>query len=1007
MSLTLSSAPGLTSIHAALHKLAEDGPDRPALICDSQTISRRALDDWSNAIAGRLADEGVRQGDIVPIAIAPSPVMIAAALGVMRLGAAYAVMDREWSMSRLEQINAILGGAIALSDSENATGAFQRELTLSHFASGPTDRALSLASVNPTDVATVFFTSGSEGEPKAVLSSHQATMRLFGPDGLPHFDQDTVMPHLGSSAWDALPFEVWGPLLRGGVSALKQHRALSPDELRHEISVNGVNLIFFTTSLFHVLVDEDASSFAGLRAVYVGGEELSPTHAGRFLASHPDVPLINGYGPAEATCFALTHRVVPEDISGAIPLGTEVPRTRVHVLADERECQPGEVGELCVSGDGVSRGYLGDEILTASKFVDVVIGGKLTRVYRTGDFGSRTSSGVFQFSGRRDREVKVRGNRIELGLVERKAVLIPGVAQAAAVPLVGLSGRPESLALAVVCKEVTFDVRSVRQALEHALPPGWVPEVIVRLTSLPLTSRGKLDQTALRAAIANESPEGMADTDPGGWAICAPDSVAAAFSSVLGGVNMGPQESLFDQGGTSLTAVRLCRALSDLTGLSIPASVVISRPTIEAMTSWISEHSEADSESSDVDRAESARLTGMQSGLLFQHVDGDDTQNHAHLAWRVSPGLDVQCLLEALRDVHDRHHFLHGRYVFGEFAMWNDNGLDVDINTLSASEEEAGLDLMLEALDAPFSLFAGHVWRVALCEIEETGSHLLGVSIHHIAFDGWSVGIFVQDLADAYAARREGKQPKFVRNAIAPSAIYAEMERMRRLADLPAQHEYWRRQLHDMPVGPAPWVCTESQNRKGIQRLDVLLSDEQRAAIGHRSIGSGLLPHFVAALSAALAEVSGGDDFTMGIPVSQRSTPELQRPIACLINMVCLRLREPAGDGAASRAQRVALAGLAHSDLAIAEVARVAGYSGHPLYQMIGAVQDSPSAELRLEGSQVTAIDLPYLHLAAPLLVELMAPDGDAASIRVAYDTALVSDAVASSVGAGVVARLC
>lgn len=984
------------SIHVVLHNLAQADPGRPALIQGDEIVSRGELDAWSDAIAGHLAHEGVRVGSIVPLQLETSPALIATAIGVLKLGAAYTVMDPQWSTRRLRRIDEILGGAFAVAVPGRFTGCFRREIELPDFdtlSAAPTWKPVP---VEGSAVATVFFTSGSTGEPKAVLSTHDATLRLFTGEGIAYFDEETVMPHLGSSAWDALPLEVWGPLLRGGVSVLRQHRPLTPEELRREISDHGINSIFFTGSLFNVLVDEDVSAFEGLRLVFSGGEELSPAHAARFLVAHPDIPLFNGYGPAESTVFVLTHRVTLDDTRGAIPLGRLVPRTGVHVLDGERECGPDEVGELCVSGDGVSPGYLGDKALTAAKFTEVSVGGRRLRVYRTGDYGSRNASGLFTFAGRRDRELKLRGHRIDSGQIERTAASFDGVAQCAVVPLLGLSGRPESLALAVVPAGDHLDEKGLRTALETSLPPGWAPDTVVRLAALPLTSNGKLDTSALQSTLA-ELTAARPEADLG-------DPIEAAFSRLLRRAPVDPDASLFDLGGTSLAAVRLCTALSRSTGLSIPVSVVLSHPSVNEMRAWIAERSEVTPDS--VAAAEQSALTEMQSWFLFQHLDGGDIHNRACLTWRITGDLDVDRFTEALQDVHRRHLFLQGRYAFIDRATWSRSERPATVRYIEAPDEETAMPRLREALATPLSLFEGEVWCAALCKLKEGEQWLFGMSVHHIAFDGWSMRIFAEDLAEAYRARCDGRTARFAHSAVAPSVIYAETERIRSSADLVAQRDYWAGELAALPVGPAPWISPTPRTDLGVKTIDVPLTPEQADLVRRRSVGGGLLPLFIAALGGALAETTAAEDFTIGIPISQRSTPVLQDTIACLINTVCVRLRAATANDAAAGAESAVHAALRNSDLSIAEVARIAAQAGQQLFQVIGAVQDSPSAELRLDGCSVHAFEEPYVRLAVPLLVELLAGDGIAATVRVSWETALVAETTARNVSAGLVARL-
>lgn len=490
------------------------------------------------------------------------------------------------------------------------------------------------------------------------------------------------------------------------------------------------------------------------------------------------------------------------------------------------------------------------------------------------------------------------------------------------------------------------------------------------------------------------------------------DPLLAAFSQALDGIPVDPESSLFDLGGTSLTVVRLCPALSGLTGLSIPMSAVLSNPSVNEMRAWIDEQSASaldevvPGETGGAAPAASSPLIGMQPGFLFQHADGEDVHNNASSAWRIAGPLDVGRFVAALQDVHRRHAYLQGCYTFTDKAMWIRSERPVVVEHLEAADEKTALRGLQEALQMPFSLFEGDVWRVVLCPLGGDDQWLFGMSVHHIAFDGWSQRIFVEDLAEAYRARCAGREARFARPAQPPSAIYAEMERIRGLADLAGQLGYWEKELAGLPVGPAPWINSSPGQDAGVQAIDVRLTPEQADLVHRRSVGSGLLPTFIAALGGALADAAGAEDLTIGTPISQRSTPVLQDTIACLINTLCIRLQATAADDFTTQAERAVLAGLRNSVPSIAEVARCAGLVGQPLFQVVAAVQDSPRAELRLDGCVADPIELPDAKLGAPLVVDLLADDGTATTVQVVYDSAQVADIMAQNVSAALVARL-
>src|SRR5258708_20604926 len=374
-------------IHRAVRANAARCPQAPALVYAGGTVSYADLDRRSDDLATALAAAGIGPGAIVPVLLPPSALLPIVLLAVLKVGAAYAALDTAWSGTRMHRISNLLPGQVAVAgDNAGMDFAGQRvHVTDDGLATIDVARRPPRIIAADGEAAMVFFTWGSAGEPKAVVSPHRATSRLFTDCTFARFDHTTVMAQIAAVPWDAFALELWGPLVTGGTCALVTERPLTPGGLREIIVGHGVNTVFLTTSLFHLIVEEDLTAFAGLRTLGVGGEELSAAHPGRLLAAWPDLRLVNGYGPVESAVFALSHDVTTADLTGEIPLGRPVPRTQVRLMRTDAEfgrpCAPGEIGELCISGDGLATGYLADAALTAAKFVPPMRDGQAVRLY--------------------------------------------------------------------------------------------------------------------------------------------------------------------------------------------------------------------------------------------------------------------------------------------------------------------------------------------------------------------------------------------------------------------------------------------------------------------------------------------------------------------------------------------------------------------------------------------------------------------------------------------------
>lgn len=463
------------TIHGALARRTVQAPDAVAVVHGGERTTYADLDRASDAHAAALWARGVRPGDFVPVVLPRGPRLIAVLLGVLKTGAAYAALDRRWPRPRIDAVTAALGTTFVVDEAWNPP------------ASGFTPVA-----VSPAAPASVFFTSGSTGEPKGVVSPHRGATRLFGAS---YADFGGGVLQAAPVPWDAHTIEVWGPLTSGGTVVIAGGDYLMPEDLRAAVK-DGADTAFLTTSLFNLFVAEDPDCFTGLRQVLTGGEAASvPAFAG-FLAAHPGIALVHCYGPVEATGFTTAHRVTPADLDvpGGIPIGLPVPETGVHVLD----------GEICVSGTGLALGYLGRDDLTAAAFPTVTIDGVPTRVYRTGDHGLLDPDGVLHFRGRRDRQVKIAGHRIEPGEVEATVGGIPGIRACAVLPVPDGHGGHTALALFYLADDGP-EPRALRGELIARLPRYLVPSVIRREEAFPLNANGKLDRARLLAALTAQA----------------------------------------------------------------------------------------------------------------------------------------------------------------------------------------------------------------------------------------------------------------------------------------------------------------------------------------------------------------------------------------------------------------------------------------------------------------------------------------------------------------------
>ncbi len=566
---------------------AAEAPERVAVSFEGQSLTYAQLDRRANRLAHRLIALGVRRGDRVGVAMDRSPELLLAMLAVMKAGACYAPLDPSDPPARLQALVELLDVSLLLSlgrHRDRLPGPADRLLCLDDEVDLSREPDLPPASVaRPLDPAYVMFTSGSTGAPKGVEVPHRAVLRLVrGADYVELGPEETLLG-FSPAAFDASTFEIWGALLNGGRLALAPPGPLTLAELEEVIAREGVSTMFITTGLFNRIVDERPALLAGVRQLLTGGDVASPEHLRRaLLALGEGAVLVNGYGPTEATTFTCAHAIHPgAEVPAPVPIGRPIANTRVLILDPAGRPAPvGVVGELCIGGDGLALGYLGEPALTAERFIaDPVAVDPAARLYRSGDLAVRRLDGTIDFLGRTDRQLKLRGFRVEPGEIEEALRCHAGVADALVAPFQRDGGERELAAYVVPGGGPPPAPAELRAHLARHLPAHSIPSLWSLLDRLPLTANGKVDAAALP-----EPARVVAGGQPGGRAAGVPEDPLAArllavWERVLGRQGIAPDDDFFELGGHSLLAVELFAGIERSLGVSLPLASIFDAPT--------------------------------------------------------------------------------------------------------------------------------------------------------------------------------------------------------------------------------------------------------------------------------------------------------------------------------------------------------------------------------------------------------------------------------------------
>ncbi|MGW0331579.1 amino acid adenylation domain-containing protein [Streptomyces sp. NPDC003011] len=567
--------PADSTIPQLFAEQARERPDAIAVVDGAHQVTYAELDERSNRLARLLRARGVRPQARVGVLLDRGHELVTAVLAVLKAGGAYVPVGPGHPPERRRQM---------LADAQAAVTVTREELRLA--AAWPST-PLPLPADSRTQ-AYVLFTSGSTGRPKGVVVEHRSVLRLVCGTDFVALGPDERMAQVADPSFDAFTFEIWGALLHGGMlCVIPTETLLTPGALGPALAERRVTTMFLTSALFNEVMADRPDSFAGLRNLLVGGDVVDASRARRLVESPRDARparLVNGYGPTEATTFAVCGPIesVPADAT-SVPIGRPIANTSCYLLdAELRPVADGATGELFIGGPGVARGYAGLPEQTQERFLpDPFAAEPGARMYRTGDLVRCRPDGMLEFVGRVDDQVKIRGHRVEPGEVEAALGRHPDLRQLAVV-VDGAAGERRLVAHVVPAAPGTRPAE-LREFLAARLPEWMIPSAFVVHPALPLTATGKIDRAALPAAPADGS-----DADAVSPRTDLERELADLTAELLGLASVGVTDDFFALGGHSLLAMRLVSRVNDRFATEVALGEFLYDPTVVRLAAEVS-----------------------------------------------------------------------------------------------------------------------------------------------------------------------------------------------------------------------------------------------------------------------------------------------------------------------------------------------------------------------------------------------------------------------------------
>jgi len=906
-----SVAPSATArrwLPEQLNEQARLTPERIALMWDGGQLDYAELHAQANRLAHYLRDKGV--GPDVPVAIAAerSPQLLIGLLAILKAGGAYVPLDPQYPADRLAYMLRDSGVELLLTQTSlldrlpASDGVCVIAMDALHLESWPSQApGLHLHGDN---LAYVIYTSGSTGQPKGVGNTHAALAeRLQWMQDTYALNDSDVLMQKAPISFDVSVWECFWPLVSGCRLLLAgpgEHR--DPQRIAQLVQQFGVTTLHFVPPLLALFIDEPLSAeCTSLRRLFSGGEALPAELRNRVLDHLPAVQLHNRYGPTE-TAINVTHWHCSRADGERSPIGRPLGNVVCRILdADLNPVPAGVPGELCISGAGLARGYLGRPGLTAERFVVDPLGEGGARLYRTGDRARWSADGVIEYLGRLDQQVKLRGFRVEPEEIQARLLAQPGVAQAvvlvretaAGAQLIGYYTRIDSAEPAV-----THSAR-LNAALVAELPDYMVPAQLIALDEMPLGPSGKLD----RRALPEPQWQVREHVEP---VTALQQQIAGIWREVLGLAQVGLRDDFFALGGHSLLATQIISRSRQACDVELPLRTLFEHRELGAFAEQIrliqaSGQTNQQPPIAQVDRRQVVPLSYSQQRMwfLWQMEPDSPAYNVGGMA-RLRGVLDVQRFESALQALIMRHETLRTTFPsvdgIARQQVHADSGLRMDWQDFSALADDDRQQRVQQLADdeahRPFDLETGPLLRACLVKTAEH-EHYLVLTLHHIVTEGWAMDIFARELSALYEAFVDERD-----SPLAPLPVqyldYSVWQRQwLESGERQRQLDYWTAQLgreHPLLELPSDRPRPAVQSHQGeLYRFD--LSDELAAKVRafNGQQGLTLFMTMTAALAVLLYRYSGQTDLRIGAPVANRIRPESEGLIGAFLNTQVLR----------------------------------------------------------------------------------------------------------------------
>jgi amino acid adenylation domain-containing protein len=994
-------------------------PNAVAVVFEDQKLTYQQLNARANIWARYLVEQGVGTEKIIVALLCERNIdFLTAMLAIFKAGGAYLPLNPHHPPERTAQILSQSQVPLILSAKSwesmvspilDSLETFLQLLYIEDLEQQDYKPENLPVRCNPRSLAYVIYTSGSTGKPKGAMLEHRGMLNhLYAKVTDLQLSASDVVAQTATQTFDISIWQFLVALLLGGqVEIISNEIAADPDKLLQIVERQKISILEIVPSLLRMILQNlevdggVQTELSCLRWLLLTGETLPPKLCRQWFDYYPSIPMMNAYGPTECSDDVTHYPIYQPPAEGVlnIPIGRPISNTQLYVLDDQLQPVPiGVAGELYVGGIGVGRGYLNNPTLTQQIFIenpfenisnsDATVRPINSKLYKTGDKVRYLPDGNIEFIGRIDYQVKIRGFRIELGEIEvvlaqhtqvREAVVIaredqPGNQYLAAYVVMGNPQLPTPHSPLPI---------PLNEYLKEKLPDYMIPAVFVQMESIPLTPNGKVDRRALPIPNFQIS---LSDN------FVPPSTPNQGILAKLWGEvlnlkqQVGVHDNFFELGGNSLLATQVISRLRSRIGIEVTLRSLFEKPTVAELSELIdlAQHNTFDLQASTqlativpVPRSEHLPLSFAQARLWFlSQLSGESATYNMLEPLHLVGSLNIGALEMAVQEIVQRHEVLRTN-----FKIVNDSPVQVIskhitltmpvVNWQCLKEEEQSTQVQQLAIaesQEPFDLSNGPLLRVTLVRLREK-SHVLLLTMHHIVSDGWSMGVFIEELSALYSAFCAG-QPLQLPKLTIQYADFAHWQQQWLTGEiLQTQLNYWKQQLASVPPllelptdRPRPSIQTFQGSSVYFQLNQELTTKLKTLS---QQSGATLFMSLLAAFATLLSRYSGQEDIVIGSPIANRNRSEIESLIGFFVNTLVLRAQlegNPTFIELLERVRSITLAAYEHQDLPfeklVSELQPERSLSHTPLFQVMFALQNAPMGKLELPDLTMTPLKM-------------------------------------------------